>query len=74
MMWIDTGVTTLYKPSLPLLEPGYEAALAVRGNEEDVVRQREVDDFVPFAKVPPPPKPKRLQLHIYVMRSSERPR
>jgi hypothetical protein len=42
MMWIDIGVTfllalrtTLFKPSLPrLLEPSYEASLAVRGKEE----------------------------------------
>jgi hypothetical protein len=47
MMWIDIGVTlflalrtTLFKPSLPrLLEPSYEASLAVRENEENVVRQ-----------------------------------
>jgi hypothetical protein len=66
MMWIDIGVTlllalrtTLFKPSLPrLLEPSYEASLAVRENEENVVRQGEVDDSSPFAKVPPPPKTK----------------
>jgi hypothetical protein len=59
MMWIDIGVTlllalrtTLFKPSLPrLLEPGYEASPAARGNEENVVRQGEVDDSSPFAKV-----------------------
>jgi hypothetical protein len=47
MMWIDIGValflalrTTLFKPGLPrLLEPGYEAPPAVKGNEENVVRQ-----------------------------------
>ena len=81
-MWIDIGVTlllalrtTLFKPSLPrLLEPSYEASLAVRENEENVVHQGEVDDSSPFARVPHHQKPKRLQLHIYVMRSSERPR
>ena len=60
MMWIDIGVTlllalrtTLFKPSLPrLLEPGYEASLAVRENEVNVVRQGEVDDSSSFAKVP----------------------
>jgi hypothetical protein len=59
MMWIDIGVTlllalraTLFKPSLPrLLERGYEASPAVRGSEESVVRQGDVDDSPPFAKV-----------------------
>ena len=58
-MWIDIGVTlllalrtTLFKPSLPrLFEPSYEAPLAVRENEENVVRQGEVDDSSSFVKV-----------------------
>jgi hypothetical protein len=82
MMWIDIGVTlllalrtTLLKPSPPrLLELGYEASPAERGNEETVVRKGEVDNYSPFAKVLHFQKPRRLQLHIYVMRSSERPR
>ena len=60
MMWIDIGVTlllalrtTLFKPSLRrLLEPSYEASLAVRENEENVVCQGEVDHYSPFDKVP----------------------
>jgi hypothetical protein len=59
MMWIDIAITLflilrtiLCKPSLPrLLEPGYEASPLVRGNEENLVRQGEVDDSSPFAKV-----------------------
>jgi hypothetical protein len=59
MIWIDIGVilflalrTALFKPSLPrLLEPGYEASPAMRGNEEKVVRQGGVDDSSPFSKV-----------------------
>jgi hypothetical protein len=59
MMWIDIGValfltlrTTLFKSGLPrMLEPGYEASPAVRGNEENIVRQGEVDDASPFAEV-----------------------
>jgi hypothetical protein len=54
--------------------PGYEASPAERGNEEAVVRQGEVDNSSPFAKVLHLKKSRGLQLHIYVMRSSERPR
>ena len=82
MMWIDIGVTlllalrtTLSKPNLPrLLEPSYEAPLAVREGEENVVRPGRSRRFFTISQSPSPPKPKRLQLHIYVMRSSERPR
>jgi hypothetical protein len=60
MMWFDIGVTlflalrtTLFKPGVRrLLEPGYEASPAARGNEENVVRQGEMDDSSSFAKVP----------------------
>jgi hypothetical protein len=60
MMWIDIGVTlllalrtTLSKPSLPrLLEPRYEAPLAVRESEENVVRPGRSRRFSPLAKVP----------------------
>jgi hypothetical protein len=60
MMWIDIAITLflilrtiLCKPGLPrLLEPGYGASPAARGNEENVVRQREMDDSSSLAKVP----------------------
>ena len=82
MIWIDIGVTlllalraTLFKPSLPrLLEPGYEASPAGRENQGNGVRHGELDDSSPVAKVLHHQKRRRLQLHIYVMRSSERPR
>jgi hypothetical protein len=81
MMWIDIGVTlllalrtTLFKPSLPrLLEPSYEASLAVRENEENVVRQGEVDDSSPFAKVPTT-KTKTAAITYLCNAESERPR
>jgi hypothetical protein len=44
------------------------------GDEENVVRQGEVDHSSSFAKVLHLQEPRRLQLHIYVMRGSERPR
>lgn len=59
MMWIDIGIilfftlrTTLLKPGLRrLVEHGHEAFPPVRGNEENLLRQREVDDCSLFAEV-----------------------
>jgi hypothetical protein len=81
MMWIDIGVTlllalrtTLFKPSLPrLLEPSYKASLAVKENEENVVRQGEVDDSSPFAKVTTT-KTKTAAITYLCNAESERPR
>jgi hypothetical protein len=82
MMWIDIGVTlllalrtTLFKPSLPrLLEPGYEATAAARGNEENVVRQGEVDNFFIIRQSPRPSKTKTAAITYLCNGSSNRPR
>lgn len=51
----------------------YEASLAVRENEENVVRQGEVDDTSPFAKVPTT-KTKTAAITYLCNAESERPR
>jgi hypothetical protein len=82
MMWIDIGVTlllalrtTLFKASLPrMLEPGYEASAAARGNEENVVRQGEVDNSSSCDKVLDLQKTKTAAITYLCNGSSDRPR